>query len=65
MLLVSFLYLLTVLNTLSTYIDDIIPYTSLVGGLNDKKVEFGARGKRNFQNVINFPVKTFRVGVKT
>jgi hypothetical protein len=35
---VLFLYPLTVLNTLSTDIDDIIPYTSLAGGLNDKIV---------------------------
>jgi hypothetical protein len=37
-LFVLFLYLLTVFNTFSTDIDDIIPYTSLVGGLNDKTV---------------------------
>jgi hypothetical protein len=46
------LQLLTVLNTLSTAIVDIIPCTSLVGGLNDKKVEFGSRGRQNLQNII-------------
>jgi hypothetical protein len=49
---IFFLYLLTVLNTLSTAIDD-----ALVGGLNDKKVEFGSRGKQHFQDIINFPIK--------
>jgi hypothetical protein len=56
---VIFLYLLTVLNTLSTIIDAI----SLVGGLIDKKVTFGSRGRQDFQD-INFPIKSFRVGVK-
>jgi hypothetical protein len=49
----NFLYLMTVLNTLSTVIDDIIP--------------FGSRGRQNFQEytgIINFPIKSFRVGVK-
>jgi hypothetical protein len=45
---------LTVLNTLSTAIDDIIPYTSLVGGFDDKKVEFGSGGRQNFQDIIIF-----------
>jgi hypothetical protein len=52
---VIFLYLLTVLNTLSTAIDDIIPYTSLVSGLNDKKVECCSRGRKKFEDIINFP----------
>jgi hypothetical protein len=55
---------MTVLNTLSTGVNDIIPYISLVGGLNDKKVEFGSRGRQNFQDTINFRVKSSRVGVK-
>jgi hypothetical protein len=50
LLFVIFLYLLTVLNTLSTVIDDIIP--------------FGSRKSQNFQNIKNFPIKSFRVGVK-
>jgi hypothetical protein len=44
------LYLLTVLNTLSTVIDDII--------------RFDSRGGQNFQDIINFLLKSFRVGVK-
>jgi hypothetical protein len=48
LLFVIFLYLLTVLNTLSTVIDGIIP--------------FGSIGRQNFQDIINFPVKSFRVG---
>jgi hypothetical protein len=47
---VIFLYLLTVLNTLSAVIDDIIP--------------FGSRKRQNFKNFENFPIKSFRVGVK-
>jgi hypothetical protein len=47
---VIFLYLSTVLNTLSTVIDDIIP--------------FGSRGRQNFEDIINFPIKSYRVGVK-
>jgi hypothetical protein len=43
-----------VLNTLSTVIDDIIP--------------FGSRKRQNFKdikkNFKNFPMKSFRVGVK-
>jgi hypothetical protein len=61
-LIVIFFNLLTVLNTLSTAIDDIIPYTSLVGGLNDKNFEFGSRGMENFQDDIHFPRKSFWVG---
>jgi hypothetical protein len=50
LLLVIFVHLLTVLNKLSTaIIDDIIP--------------FGSRGRYNFKD-INFPIKSFRVGVK-
>jgi hypothetical protein len=63
-LFVIFLYLLTVLNTFSTAIDSIIPCTSLVGGLNDKKVMFGSRGRQDFQDITNFPMKSFRVWVK-
>jgi hypothetical protein len=40
---VIFLYLLTVLNTLSTVIDDIIPFDS--------------SGRQNFED-IDFPVKS-------
>jgi hypothetical protein len=50
---VIFLYLsclLTVLNTISSVIDDIIP--------------FGSRGRQIFQDIINFLIKIFRVGVK-
>jgi hypothetical protein len=49
LLFVIFLYLLTVLNTISTVIDDII--------------SFGSRGRKKFQD-INFPIKRFRVGGK-
>jgi hypothetical protein len=61
-----FLYLLTVLNTLSTDTDDTISYTSLVGGLhvNNKKVEFDSRGRRKVQNIINLPIKSFRIWLK-
>jgi hypothetical protein len=46
-----FLYLLTVLNTLSTVIDDIIPFDS--------------RGRQNFKDILkDFPIKSFKVGVK-
>jgi hypothetical protein len=41
---------LTVLSTLSTVIDDIIP--------------FGSRKRQNFQDFKNFPIKSFRVRVK-
>jgi hypothetical protein len=51
-------------KTLSTDIDDIIPYTFLDGGLNDKKFDFGSRGRQNLQNIINLPMKNFRVGMK-
>jgi hypothetical protein len=51
---------LTVLNTLSPDIDDIIPCT----WVNDKRVEYGSRGRRNFQKITNFPIKSFRVVVK-
>jgi hypothetical protein len=47
---VIFLYLLTILNTLSSVIDDINPYSS--------------RGRQNFQDIKNFPIKRFRVGLK-
>jgi hypothetical protein len=50
LLFVMFLYLLTVLNTLSTVNDDIIP--------------FGSRKRQNFPDIKNFPIKSFRVGVK-
>jgi hypothetical protein len=45
--------LLTVSNTLLTAID-IIPYTSLVGGLYDKKVEFA-----RLQRETKFPYNKF------
>jgi hypothetical protein len=60
----SFLYLLAVLITLSTAIGDINPYTSLVCGINDKKVEFGFRGKQDFQNIIKFLINFSGSGVK-
>jgi hypothetical protein len=44
------MYLLTVLNTLSMVIDDIIP--------------FGSRGRQNFQDIMNFPIKSFWIRVK-
>jgi hypothetical protein len=52
LLFVIFLYLLTVLKTLSTVIDDIIP--------------FGSRGRQNYKDTtcINFLIKSFRVGLK-
>jgi hypothetical protein len=43
------IFVLTVLNTLSTVID-IIP--------------FGSRGRQNFHDILSFPIKKFRVGVK-
>jgi hypothetical protein len=61
----DFVILLTVLNTLSTAIVDIIiPCTSLVGGFNDEKVEFGSRGRQNLQDIIIFPIKRFKVDVQ-
>jgi hypothetical protein len=47
---VIFLYSLTVLNTLSAVIDDIIP--------------FGSRKRQNLIILKNFPIKSFRVGMK-
>jgi hypothetical protein len=46
---VIFLYLLTVLNTLSTVINDIIP--------------FGSRGRQNLKDIKNFLIKSCMVGV--
>jgi hypothetical protein len=40
---------LTVLNTLSTVIDDI---------------PFDSRGTQNFQDIINVPIKSFRIRMK-
>jgi hypothetical protein len=50
LLFVLFLYLLTVFITLSTVIDDIIP--------------FGSRGRQHFQDIMNFPIKRSKVRVK-
>jgi putative exporter of polyketide antibiotics len=50
LLFVLFLYLLTVLNTLPTVIDNISP--------------FGYRKRQNFQDIKNFPIRSFRVGMK-
>jgi hypothetical protein len=44
-----FLYLLTVLNTLSTVIEDSISFDS-------------RKKKQNFEDIINFPTKRFRGG---
>jgi hypothetical protein len=41
---------LTILNTFSTVIGDII--------------RFGSRGRQNFEDITNFQIKSFRLGVK-
>jgi hypothetical protein len=38
--------------------DDIIPYTSLVGGLNDKKSRIWFQRKTNSQNIIKLSLKS-------
>jgi hypothetical protein len=52
---------LIVLNTLSTAIDDIIPYIPLIGGLNDKRSNLVPEG---ISKILYFPRKSFMVGVK-
>ena len=50
LLFVIFLCLLSILNTFTTVIDEIIP--------------FGSRKRQNFQYSKNFPIKSSRVGMK-
>jgi hypothetical protein len=55
------------INKLSTVNDGIIACTFLVGVLNDPKKKrhiFGSRGIKTKFSKMNFPIKSFRVGVK-